>query len=194
MKTKKNQKKKKKTQKKKNHEYLDQNEIVARGIFSSPIPMFFMGSELRLGDALQHQLHGPAAALPQGRPGAPRLPGPAGQGERGAGPPKAGGGSGGVPGVLRPLCPQVQRCSAQVSVFTFLPDVPLSMVECGREPQPGDSAQPRSPGTSPGHSSSSSSSSPSSSSSSGPPPRPRAPPSASLRGPSRHPLSPTERE
>ncbi|KAM3678971.1 uncharacterized protein VK521_001878 [Ammospiza maritima maritima] len=76
---------------------------------------------------------------------------------------------------------RVQRCSAQVSVFTFLPDVPLSMVECGREPQPGDSAQPRSPGTSPGHSSSSSSSS----SSSGPPSRPRPPPSASRR-----PLSP----
>ncbi|XP_041320109.1 uncharacterized protein LOC121351805 isoform X3 [Pyrgilauda ruficollis] len=81
----------------------------------------------------------------------------------------------------------VQRCSAQVSVFTFLPDVPLSMVECGREPQPGDSAQPRSPGTSAGHSSSSSSSS-----SSGPPPRPRPPPSASLQGPSRRPLSPAE--
>ncbi|KAL9870181.1 uncharacterized protein GJ701_010282 isoform 2-T2 [Geothlypis trichas] len=77
----------------------------------------------------------------------------------------------------------VQRCSAQVSVFTFLPDVPLSMVECGREPQPGDSAQPRSPGTNPGHSSSSSSSS----SSSGPPPRPRPPPSSSRR-----PLSPAE--
>ncbi|XP_033375701.1 actin cytoskeleton-regulatory complex protein PAN1-like isoform X2 [Parus major] len=92
---------------------------------------------------------------------------------------------------------RVQRCSAQVSVFTFLPDVPLSMVECGREPLPGDSAQPRSPGTSPGHSSSSlssSSSSPSSSSSSGPPPRPRAPPSASLRGPSRPTLSPAEPE
>ncbi|XP_033375704.1 uncharacterized protein LOC117245525 isoform X3 [Parus major] len=128
---------------------------------------------------------------------------------------------------------RVQRCSAQVSVFTFLPDVPLSMVECGREPVrgsgsaswgwdtctphfggcfwlwsetpplyfslqlPGDSAQPRSPGTSPGHSSSSlssSSSSPSSSSSSGPPPRPRAPPSASLRGPSRPTLSPAEPE
>ncbi|XP_050164163.1 insulin receptor substrate 4-like [Myiozetetes cayanensis] len=29
---------------------------------------------------------------------------------------------------------RVQRCSAQVSVFTFLPDVPLSMVECGQEP------------------------------------------------------------
>ncbi|XP_030827358.1 atherin-like [Camarhynchus parvulus] len=82
---------------------------------------------------------------------------------------------------------RVQRCSAQVSVFTFLPDVPLSMVECGREPQPGDSAQPRSPGTNPGHSSSSSSSS-----SSGPPPRPRPPPSASLRGPSRRALSPAE--
>ncbi|XP_010561632.1 PREDICTED: cathelicidin-2-like [Haliaeetus leucocephalus] len=29
---------------------------------------------------------------------------------------------------------RVQRCTAQVSVFTFLPDVPLSMVECGQEP------------------------------------------------------------
>ncbi|KAM4794164.1 uncharacterized protein ACIQIH_017272 [Cyanocitta cristata] len=83
---------------------------------------------------------------------------------------------------------RVQRCSAQVSVFTFLPDVPLSMVECGREPQPDGSAQPRSPGTNPGHSSSSSSSSSSS------PPRPRPPPSASLRGPSRRALSPTELE
>ncbi|KQK82987.1 hypothetical protein AAES_69095 [Amazona aestiva] len=28
---------------------------------------------------------------------------------------------------------RVQRCTAQVSVFAFLPDVPLSMVECGKE-------------------------------------------------------------
>ncbi|XP_051662137.1 potassium/sodium hyperpolarization-activated cyclic nucleotide-gated channel 4-like [Manacus candei] len=88
---------------------------------------------------------------------------------------------------------RVQRCSAQVSVFTFLPDVPLSMVECGEEPQPGGSAQPRSPGNpktfsaNPGHSSSSSSSS------SRPPPRPR-PPSASPRGSSRRPPAPTELE
>lgn len=44
--------------------------------------------------------------------------------------------------MLRPLCPQVQRCSAQVSVFTFLPDVPLSMVECGREPVRAPGAHP----------------------------------------------------
>lgn len=84
---------------------------------------------------------------------------------------------------------RVQRCMAQVSVFAFLPDVPLSMVECGREPQqPGGSTQPRSPGTpqafgaSPGH--------PSSSSSSRPPPRPRPPAGVSLLGTSRGPLSP----
>nr|XP_032602465.2 uncharacterized protein LOC115494112 isoform X2 [Taeniopygia guttata] len=77
---------------------------------------------------------------------------------------------------------RVQRCSAQVSVFTFLPDVPLSMVECGREAS-ADSAQPRSPGTNPGHSSSSSSSSTPSSSSSRPRPR---------QGPSRRPLSPAQ--
>ncbi|XP_064018498.1 cathelicidin antimicrobial peptide isoform X1 [Pogoniulus pusillus] len=29
--------------------------------------------------------------------------------------------------------PQVQQCRAQVSVFAFLPDVPLSMVECSQE-------------------------------------------------------------
>ncbi|XP_054027404.1 uncharacterized protein LOC128898304 isoform X2 [Dryobates pubescens] len=29
---------------------------------------------------------------------------------------------------------RVQQCRAQVSVFAFLPDVPLSMVECGQEP------------------------------------------------------------
>ncbi|KAM7124121.1 uncharacterized protein J5F26_001918 isoform 1-T1 [Ciconia maguari] len=85
---------------------------------------------------------------------------------------------------------RVQRCTAQVSVFAFLPDVPLSMVECGREPQPGGSAQPRSPGTprafgaSPGHPSSSSSSS------SQPPPRPRPPAGGSLLGTSRGPPSP----
>ncbi|KAM6104158.1 uncharacterized protein LJ206_018278 isoform 2-T2 [Theristicus caerulescens] len=77
----------------------------------------------------------------------------------------------------------VQRCTAQVSVFAFLPDVPLSMVECGQEP-PDGSTQPRSPGTprafgaSPGRPSSSS------------PPRPRPPAGASLLGTPRGPPSP----
>ncbi|XP_069634518.1 uncharacterized protein [Haliaeetus albicilla] len=88
---------------------------------------------------------------------------------------------------------RVQRCTAQVSVFAFLPDVPLSMVECGQEPQPGSSTQSHSPsaprafGTNPGHPSSSSSSS-------RPPQRPRTPTGASLQGTSRRPLSPTELE
>ncbi|KAM9650176.1 uncharacterized protein ACIBXB_012102 isoform 1-T1 [Morphnus guianensis] len=98
---------------------------------------------------------------------------------------------------------RVQRCTAQVSVFAFLPDVPLSMVECGQElgeahlyfspQQPGGSTQSRSPstprafGTNPGHPSSSSSSS-------RPPPRPRPPTGASLPGTSRRSLSPTELE
>ncbi|KAM9650178.1 uncharacterized protein ACIBXB_012102 isoform 3-T3 [Morphnus guianensis] len=87
---------------------------------------------------------------------------------------------------------RVQRCTAQVSVFAFLPDVPLSMVECGQE-LPGGSTQSRSPstprafGTNPGHPSSSSSSS-------RPPPRPRPPTGASLPGTSRRSLSPTELE
>ncbi|XP_064301346.1 methyl-CpG-binding domain protein 6-like isoform X2 [Phalacrocorax carbo] len=80
---------------------------------------------------------------------------------------------------------RVQRCTAQVSVFAFLPDVPLSMVECGRE-SPSSSTQPRSPGTlrafgtSPGRPSSSSQ----------PPPRPRPPAAASLPGTPRGPLTP----
>ncbi|XP_075603284.1 uncharacterized protein LOC142600808 isoform X4 [Balearica regulorum gibbericeps] len=86
---------------------------------------------------------------------------------------------------------RVQRCAAQVSVFAFLPDVPLSMVECGQEP-PGSGTQPRSPGTPrafgtcPGH--------PSSSSSSRPPPRPRPPAGLSLLGTSRGPPSPAKPE
>ncbi|XP_065486403.1 uncharacterized protein LOC135986344 [Caloenas nicobarica] len=91
---------------------------------------------------------------------------------------------------------RAQRCTAQVSVFAFLPDVPLSMVECDQEPQPGGSTRPRSPGTprgggtSPGHPSSSSSSSSPPAPSLRPPPRPRPPASASLPGTSRRPLSP----
>ncbi|XP_071661549.1 uncharacterized protein [Patagioenas fasciata] len=84
---------------------------------------------------------------------------------------------------------RAQRCTAQVSVFAFLPDVPLSMVECGQEPQPSGSAQPGTlgaAGTSAGHPSSSSSSSP------WPPPRPR--PRVSLLGTSRRPLSPAALE
>ncbi|XP_074675180.1 uncharacterized protein LOC141921082 [Strix aluco] len=96
---------------------------------------------------------------------------------------------------------RVQRCAAQVSVFAFLPDVPLSMVECGREPgeahpyfspqQPGSSTQPRSPGTprafstKPGHPSSSSSR---------PHPQPRPLTGVSLPGTSRHPPSPADLE
>ncbi|XP_074754302.1 uncharacterized protein LOC141957192 isoform X2 [Athene noctua] len=85
---------------------------------------------------------------------------------------------------------RVQRCTAQVSVFAFLPDVPLSMVECGREP-PGSSTQPRSAGTQrafgtkPGHPSSSSSRQ-------HPPPRPLT--GVSLLGTSHRPLSPAELE
>ncbi|KAM6089514.1 uncharacterized protein VSU04_001863 [Chlamydotis macqueenii] len=80
---------------------------------------------------------------------------------------------------------RVQRCAAQVSVFAFLPDVPLSMVECGREPQPSGGTHlratgaPRAFGAGPGHPSSPSSSS-------------RPPARASLRG--TPPLSPTEPE
>ncbi|XP_075603282.1 uncharacterized protein LOC142600808 isoform X2 [Balearica regulorum gibbericeps] len=94
-------------------------------------------------------------------------------------------------GAERRCVPQVQRCAAQVSVFAFLPDVPLSMVECGQEP-PGSGTQPRSPGTPrafgtcPGH--------PSSSSSSRPPPRPRPPAGLSLLGTSRGPPSPAKPE
>ncbi|XP_033916335.1 uncharacterized protein [Melopsittacus undulatus] len=86
---------------------------------------------------------------------------------------------------------RVQRCTAQVSVFAFLPDVPLSMVECGKEP-PSGSTQLRSPGTpravstNPGH--------PSSSSSSQPPQRPRPHAGTSLLGTPRHPPSPVELE
>lgn len=38
------------------------------------------------------------------------------------------------PSVSPPSPRQVQHCVAQISVFAFLPDVPLSMVECGRQP------------------------------------------------------------
>ncbi|XP_065523076.1 uncharacterized protein LOC136008167 [Lathamus discolor] len=89
---------------------------------------------------------------------------------------------------------RVQRCTAQVSVFAFLPDVPLSMVECGKEP-PSGSTQPRSPGTpravgtNPSHPSSSSSSS-----SSQPPQRPGPRVGTSLPGTPRRPPSPVELE
>ncbi|XP_031463648.1 uncharacterized protein LOC116238221 isoform X2 [Phasianus colchicus] len=38
---------------------------------------------------------------------------------------------------------QVQHCVAQISVFAFLPDVPLSLLECSRQ-TPSSSGQPRS--------------------------------------------------
>ncbi|XP_064018501.1 cathelicidin antimicrobial peptide isoform X4 [Pogoniulus pusillus] len=82
--------------------------------------------------------------------------------------------------------PQVQQCRAQVSVFAFLPDVPLSMVECSQE-LPSGSAQHHS-SSSPGHPSSSSSSS----SSRPPPPRPRHSTGMSLPRAPLGPLSPKE--
>ncbi|XP_052552932.1 uncharacterized protein LOC128087415 isoform X2 [Tympanuchus pallidicinctus] len=38
---------------------------------------------------------------------------------------------------------QIQHCVAQISVFAFLPDVPLSLLECSRQ-TPSSSGQPRS--------------------------------------------------
>eukprot|EP00076_Gallus_gallus_P017038 XP_015136616.1 cathelicidin-3 isoform X1 [Gallus gallus] len=38
---------------------------------------------------------------------------------------------------------QVRHCVAQISVFAFLPDAPLSLLECGRQ-TPSSSGQPRS--------------------------------------------------
>lgn len=115
---------------------------VPSGTAKPPVALSLSASlaDVRLGDPFQHQLHRPPTRLPQKRPRAPRrrLPSPAGQGKRGQGPPghKAGDRSvsprhSGLP------CPQAQRCTAQVSVFAFLPDVPLSMVECGQEPVRG---------------------------------------------------------
>ncbi|XP_057258878.1 uncharacterized protein LOC130595854 [Pezoporus wallicus] len=89
---------------------------------------------------------------------------------------------------------RVQRCTAQVSVFAFLPDVPLSMVECSKEPprgstQPHSPGTPRAVGTNPGHPSSSSSSS-----SSQPPERLRPRAGTSLLGTPRRPPSPVQLE
>lgn len=94
-------------------------------------------ADIRLGHPFQHQLHRPAARLPQkpARPPRGRLPSPAGQGKSGTGSPRHMEGDRKVPPRCSgSVCPQVQRCTAQVSVFAFLPDVPLSMVECGKEP------------------------------------------------------------
>lgn len=126
-------------------------------------------TDFRLGNPFQHQLHRPAARLSQKPPRPPRhrLPSPTGQGKPGTvSPPKKkhrqGDGEGGTErcprGAQGRSVPQVQRCMAQVSVFAFLPDVPLSMVECGREtvrgsrspPHPfGDTAAEMSPPTPP---------------------------------------------
>lgn len=32
-----------------------------------------------------------------------------------------------------PVLQQIQHCVAQISVFAFLPDVPLSLLECSRQ-------------------------------------------------------------